>query len=325
MLPREIEKKIIAMIRVTPQQVTLAKAFLLKNFKPSPSFNSPVDGINKLLEAMQVKMPDVICVHESMDSEKIIKQAAEAISWKLAGCEAIWGLISSNLLIPDFAPGHCSPDLNVPYSTQLMPAANAPKLSLSHLTIRLPHIVRIPYSSLKRDNQSLSDPDLFLHVLDIPNLHKNVETALREAVHCFHHELYLACLAMLGRSSEGAWIELGLKLIQYDESKKAEKLRDGIESPFVGIAKKIQEVVKLYNDKDSFDAVYRESGIRGQDLTNSVVWADAVRESRNSIHYGVEPVMPNSYEKVAALLIGAVPHLKVLYNIVAAVDRLRRQ
>jgi hypothetical protein len=131
MLLEKIGEKIIAMIRVTPQQVTLAKAFLLKNFKPGPSFNSPVDGINKLLEAMQVKMPDVICVHESMDSEKIIKQAAEAIAWKLAGCEAIWGLISSNLLIPNFAPGHCSPYLNVPYSTQLIPAAKLPSSVVS--------------------------------------------------------------------------------------------------------------------------------------------------------------------------------------------------
>lgn len=326
MLLQEIEKKITAMIRVTPQQVTLAKAFLLKYFKPSPSANSPGDGIEKLLKSVQVKVPDVICVHETEDSEKMMEQAAEAISWKLAGCEAIWGLISSNLLIPDFAVGYYSPDLNVPYSTQLQtPAATSPKLSLSHLTIRVPHVVRIPYSSLERPNQSLSDPDLFLHELDIQNLHKGVEKALREAVHCFHHELYLACLAMLGRSSEGAWIELGLKLIQDNESKKAEKFRKEIESPFVGIAKKIQEVVNLYDDKESFGAVYRESGIRGQDLRNSVVWADAVRESRNSLHYGVEAAMPNSYEKIAALLIGAVPHLRVLYKIVAAVDRLREK
>ena len=34
------------------------------------------------------------------------------------------------------------------------------------------------------------------------------------------------------------------------------------------------------------------------------------------------PSMPNSCEMVAALLIGAVPHLRLVYRIVAAVDRV---
>ena len=52
-----------------------------------------------------------------------------------------------------------------------------------------------------------------------------------------------------------------------------------------------------------------------QDLRNAVIWADAVRESRNSVHYGVKPEMPNTYEKLAALLIGSVPHLRLIYRI----------
>ena len=53
-------------------------------------------------------------------------------------------------------------------------------------------------------------------------------------------------------------------------------------------------------------------------LNNVIVWADAVRESRNSVHYGAEPSMPNTYEKIAALLIGCVPHLRLLYRIRSA-------
>jgi hypothetical protein len=128
---------------------------------------------------------------------------------------------------------------------------------------------------------------------------------------------------MLGRASDGAWIEVGLKLAEDKSSKRAEKLREDVESPWVGLAKKIPRVVEFYGDKDSFAPIYRESGIKPQDLANAVVWSDAVRESRNSIHYGAKPSMPNSYEKVAALLIGAVPHLRVLYGIMAAVDRVR--
>ena len=103
MNPQEIEKKIEKMIRVTPQQVTMAKIFLSKNF-----YSSPVQGIEKLLEAMQVPTPEEICVHQSVDTDAMVKQAAEAISWKLAGCEAVWGLISSNVSHPGHGEVHGS-------------------------------------------------------------------------------------------------------------------------------------------------------------------------------------------------------------------------
>ena len=56
-----------------------------------------------------------------------------------------------------------------------------------------------------------------------------------------------------------------------------------------------------------------------------MIWGDAVRESRNSIHYGVNPAMSNTYEKVAALLIGAVPHLKLVYRLRAAAEAARER
>jgi hypothetical protein len=56
-----------------------------------------------------------------------------------------------------------------------------------------------------------------------------------------------------------------------------------------------------------------------------MLWADAVRESRNSVHYGAEPSMPNTYEKIATLLIGGVPHLRLLYKIRAAVNERCRK
>ncbi len=135
---------------------------------------------------------------------------------------------------------------------------------------------------------------------------------------CFRHELFLACLAMLGRASEGAWIELGLKLCAVTPSTapiKIKKVKEKLEDPFVGVGKKIQKTAQLYNREDIFDDLHRMSGVKPQDLNNSMVWADAVRESRNSVHYGVESSTPNTYEKIAALLIGAVPHFRLLYRI----------
>ena len=173
MRPEEIDKKIEQMIRVTPQQVTIAKKFLSENF-----YSSPVDGIEKLLEAIRVPTPKEICVHQSADTEATIKQAAEAISWRLAGCEAIWGLVSSNLLIPDMAR-FSAPDLNLSCTTSIKgTGGHTGGLSLNHLTCRVPFMVRRPFSSSTVKEQALRDPDLFLRDLDIANLHSDVEEAL---------------------------------------------------------------------------------------------------------------------------------------------------
>lgn len=180
-----------------------------------------------------------------------------------------------------------------------------------------------PRSLSTQENQPLSNPDLFLHTLDIPGLHNEVENSLREAVSCFRHELYLACLAMLGRASEGAWIELGLKLVNAippESHEKAQNIKDKLEDSFVSIGKKIMEILKLYECKDIFADIYKKSDVKVQDLRNAVVWSDSIRESRNSIHYGVKSSMPNTYEKVAALLIGAVPHIRLLYKVIQATD-----
>jgi hypothetical protein len=79
-------------------------------------------------------------------------------------------------------------------------------------------------------------------------------------------------------------------------------------------------VVKLYERQDIFGGIASRAEIRPQGLRNAVVWADAVRDSRNTVHYGVQPAMRNSYEKVGALLIGAVAHLRILYLVIQAAE-----
>jgi hypothetical protein len=198
---------------------------------------------------------------------------------------------------------------------------------LTDISVPIPSKVLRPPSASVSLQQPLSDPDLFLHSLDIKNIHTEVKESLEEAVRCFRHELYIACLAMLGKASEGAWIELGLKLADTAQAAglvNAKKIKETLEDQYVGIGKKILETLRLYEKSDIFGDVYTKSDVKIQDLRNAVIWADCVRESRNSVHYGVEPSMPNTYEKVAALLIGAVPHLRLLYQILCAVDNVRQ-
>ena len=69
--------------------------------------------------------------------------------------------------------------------------------------------------SLEYDGeQFLSDADLYLQRIDVPNMHPEVQEALREAVRCFRSELYTAAVAMLGKASEGSWLLIGAALLR---------------------------------------------------------------------------------------------------------------
>lgn len=308
-------KLLESQIRVTPQQVTIAKGHIVNHFKPDTSA-----VIQDFLKAVEATAPDKLTIHLTVDTEDTIKTIAQTLSWTLAGCEAIWGLISSGLLIP------ASSDLrslmpHVSWTTVVQGSGHRGGLNLDHLFLPVPSSILLAPSVSKGERQTLTDPDLFLHSLEIPDIDKEVEDSLRESVRCFKHELFLACLTMLGRASEGAWIELGLRLCAITPPTapiNANKIKEKLEDPFVGVGKKILETVKLYQRVDIFDNIHKMSGVKPQDLNNAMVWADAVRESRNSVHYGAEPSMPNTYEKIAALLIGGVPHLRLLYRIRAA-------
>jgi hypothetical protein len=91
---------------------------------------------------------------------------------------------------------------------------------------------------------------------------------------------------MLGKASEGAWIRLGLSLARLLSPDQQAKVTGELEDAFIGIGKKVLSVLKLYEKLELRGALEKSSGARLQDLRNTVVWADSVRESRNSIHFG---------------------------------------
>ena len=90
----------------------------------------------------------------------------------------------------------------------------------------------------------------------------------------------------------------------------------------MGVGKKIDDVISLYEHQDLFQSVAQRSGVKLQELRAIAIWSDVVRDSRNTIHFGVEPSVANTYEKVAALLIGAVPNLRVLYHLKKVADEV---
>jgi len=310
----QYKQTMIDKVSVTNQMVTYAKSFILKNFTSDTN-----TLIEKLLNDIEAKKPEKIVIHQSVDTESQIAKAAEWISWRLAGCEAIWGLISSSYLIPG-SSNLSDNSINISWTT-VVPGSggHSSGWQLQNLSIPIPQKIIMPPSQKNSTCQPITDPDLYLKELSIEGLHTEIVLSLRESVLCFKNELFLGCLALLGRASEGAWIELGLALAAYlpqDAPIDGEKLRCNVEDPFQGIGKKIKDVLKVYERKDIFSKIYKESGYNAKELQNSEIWADAVRESRNSVHYGATPSMSNSYEKVAALLIGAVPNFKIIYSII---------
>ena len=185
---------------------------------------------------------------------------------------------------------------------------------------RAPSLVGAP-------NQFLAEPDLYLHSLGVPGMHDEVASAFREAVKCFRTELFTAALAMLGKASEGAWLELGASLLRYvpkAEEHKYSKQRAALEDPMMGPYRKIEAVLTVYEHQEQFGQVSKASGVRLHELRSIAVWSDVVRDSRNTIHFGVIPAMPNTYEKLAALLLGAAPNVRALYRVKEAADSALR-
>ena len=193
--------------------------------------------------------------------------------------------------------------------------------SFQNLKVAYPSYVTVPLSSQSHE-QILTNPDLFLHNLDVPNMPDSVKEALLEAVSCFRHELYTASVVMLGKASEEAWIYVGVALYEALTGDQTTKI-EALTSPQTGIYKALRTVAKLY-EHPALEDVRRDSGVKSlrlKNLNDALMWSDVVRDSRNVVHAGNSPSTPNTYEKVAALLLGAVPRMRELYRVLDAAKK----
>lgn len=318
----EISKLICDKVSVTPQLVVVAKMIILSTVKTE---NDSDKIIAKVLKTNGVAMPETVVIHSAVDPLPMIIAASESMSWSLAAAEAIWSLVHHGFLVPMAQPqNHASPSLGW---TTIFEGGSGESSSWTFEKFFLPYpaCVKLAPSLEGASDQFLSEPDLYLGTMSIQNMHREVSEAFREAVKCFRHELYTAAITMLGKASEGAWLELGSSLIAAvprAQEQKFRKQKVQLENPMEGTFKKIKAVITVYEHQDVFDTIARASGIRLEELRSVGIWSDAVRDSRNTIHFGVQPSIPNTYEKVSALLIGAVPHIRVLYRLKGSADTL---
>ena len=185
----------------------------------------------------------------------------------------------------------------------------------------MPGRVRRSPSSLVEGNHYLTDPDLYAATLAISGLHPDVASALRESILCFRQEFYTASLAMLGKASEGAWLDLAAALLSFVGStvgKKYAKQQATLDDPMQGAQRKVDAVLAIFNHQDDFGALAATAGVKPADLREAAIWSDTVRDSRNTLHFGVSPATPNTYEKVTVLLLASVPRIRLLYRLKAA-------
>jgi len=315
----EARKIILDRTLVTPQRVVIAKAIILNACQKTSSTD---DLIAAVLKANDVTIPKQVVIHPNVDSMPALLYAGDALSWSLAAKEAIWSLIHAGYLIPMADLHGSAPSIGW---TTVIPGSGGTSSgwSFDEFTIPVHSRVRRAPSSVGSNDQFLAEPDLYLHTLGIPNMHAEVASAFREAVKCFRHELFTAALTMLGKASEGAWLELGASLLAYVPSSQQtsfSKQRAVLEDPMMGTFRKIEAILTVFDRQDIFGPVSALSGIKPKELRIVTVWSDSVRDSRNTIHFGVSPTTPNTYEKVAALLIGAAPSVRILYHIKEAAD-----
>jgi hypothetical protein len=315
---RQAEPLIREQVSVTPQKIRIAKEIILQSAKVQTSAEYVIGNV---LDVCNAPHGRELSLWRTFDSTADIRAIAERFSWRIAAAEAILGLVHSGLLV-DAAETKHKPSFYVKCSHGLPGSHHGSAVMyFPDYEFPLPAQLRRAPSVAGNSSEFLSDHDLFLNTLSIGNLHPDVESALIESVKCFRHDLFAASVAMLGKASEGAWIDLGATLLTYVPSERqssVKKQRETLENTRQGTMNKIDSVITLFNRQDIFEPIASASGVKPDDLGEVQLWSDLVRDSRNTIHFGVKPSTPDTYEKVAALLLGAAPKLRILYSLKSA-------
>jgi len=307
-------------VEVGHEMVALAKAFIVENFTPDV-----VQLTAKWLNHVQAPMPTEVVIHQTVDPEPTLRAAARSISSRLAFSEAVWALIHTNVLLPATGNLHTvTPNLSW---TTVVPGSGGQSSGwrFDQLAVSVPDRIQLVPSWKSNSFRPLSEGDLFIRELGIANLHPVVGESLQEAVTCFRYDLYAPCLAMLTRAVEGAWTEMGLALassIHDINQKRADALSSDLLNPQYSLARRLTRVADVYEQKELCEALWNVANVNPRDLRQVAIWADQVRDSRNVLHYQSQPARANSYEKVAALLIGAVPFMRTIYAVYDAARQL---
>lgn len=310
----EARQFVVENVVVARHQVIVMKSLLLKHY----STNS-ANMLEAALSDVGASKPSLVTLHATVDPIPTLKQFAGWISWAIAGCEAVWGLMRSGVFLP------AASDLNFVHPkvgwTTVVPGSGGHSSGWDFPEFKVSYPHWLSRSRATSSSEVLCDPDLFLHELSLPGLHHEVEEALREAVSCLRSELYTAAVVMLGKASEGSWIEMGIALLTAlpdEDANRRDKLRQEWSGPDVGIARKMRDIMKLYETRqDVFKTIGVRADVRLDDLRMAMIWSESIRDARNVVHHSVDPNINPTFEMISTLFMAALSHLKALHRIAA--------
>jgi hypothetical protein len=313
MTEEEVKKEIIKRVVVTRQHLTLAKAFIL-NLARTDKHDLRRLSDQYAKQRGYNKPKNEIALRPNVDEASLV-EASEYFTSILSMGEATWALIHEGVLLHDGLLTEI--DNYLGWTTAIAGSGQYGGWTFEEFSMKIPVAVTFAPSHRCNTEEVLTDPNLFLLEAGIEGADSEVIEALEDAINCFRKELYRASVVLLGKAMEGAWVEMGIALAhsvpsnaQFNKAKFMETMTDE-----ASLVKKINEILKLYKNKDVVGDVAGRFGIRAGELESIVIWSEVLRDARNAIHFGVKPVFPNAYEKVAVLLLAAASNLSKLYHI----------
>ena len=305
---REATDEIKKLIRVTRADVVAAKTYLL-GLKDDHRIELRPES-REWAKTVSSSAPHTLVLDGEDVREQVIAIAKYMSAWMSCGAAA-WELVRSGLV---FQVGQAASDEML---WPIQSGGHRGGISRPNNLAFFPeYIFRPAWHTVPSE---LFDCDLYLQRLNSNPVHPNVAEALRLSLACFQRDLFVPCVAMLGAASEGAWVELGLALGKrfYNQSQHAAKLVAQMKDSQSSTKTKIDKVCHAY-ELPEYKELHEATGVNGRRLRSIQQWSDQIRESRNVLHWGATPTIPNTYEKVAILLMDATSELDALHVVTLA-------
>ena len=298
----EIEHAVRGAVAVQPSLVFQAKAYLVAHVS-----GYTTQMVDAFVAEMGATLIQPVVIHRSADHNAVVRAVARWLSCQTAAREAVWALIGSGALVPQ-SDRMEQPQLDVAWTT-VVPGSGG-SASGWRFGDAIPIPARVSLASAAVGH--LTDGDLYLAGLDLPELDSKVAESLREAVACFRHDLFTPAQVMLGRAAEGCWTLLGEALVAAAPADTAAQAVGRDLARGIHFRHLPERVATLYTNTAYAD-VAAASKVSHADLRGVRVWTEALREARNAVHHAADAPLPATWETTAALLMGAVPNLRALW------------
>jgi len=288
----EATENILAAVRVTREDITRAKAFILQ------STESDVAALaDQWLQAQNYTAPKDIYL-ESVDVVETIDLIARSFSLRMALYQAVWELSNAGEVL---VAG--SPSLWKGSATWSTPRGGG-GLGLDQINCSYPaKILKPPLT-----NEIALDLDIFLQGLDCASLHDGILEAVEQSLRCFRRGLYLPAIAMLTAGVEATWHECGTAIA----TKLANQtLQTTMIDQYASLSKKVAEIRKILQGPAG-KPLLKAASLRMPRITDAEMWTTTLRDRRNALHWTKAKSFVAQHSDTAALLLGAPIHLGTL-------------